>query len=182
MASGKSGKKTIGIGAIACTLVISACFLLSIIQTPEAYGEKKKVSGTYTENDKTRLTTARFSIPDSTLNVNISVQSVVLHSDDPDWNNARFFTVCYNGPGKVDLSTGFGTIIHPSGDQTFIEYESKLKSSGGVDVTGEAEGIFLRGTGKFTGIKARYLIKWKSTMTEGDTAEWEVQYFYDDRG
>jgi len=75
MASGKSGKKIIGIWTVACILVISTCFLLSIIQTPEAYGEKKKVSGTYTENDKTRLTTARFSIPDSTLNVNISVQS-----------------------------------------------------------------------------------------------------------
>ena len=177
MVSANIGKKPIGIWAIVCILVISACFLLSIIQTPEAYGEKKKVSGTYTENDKTRLTTARFSIPDSTLNVNISVQSVVLHSDDPDWNNARFFTVCYNDPAKADFSTGFGTIVHPGGDQTFIEYEGRLKSSGGADVTGEAEGIFLGGTGKFTGIKARYLSKWKSTMTEGDTVEWEVQYF-----
>ena len=177
MVSANIGKKPIGIWAIVCILVISACFLLSIIQTPEAYGEKKKVSGTYTENDKTRLTTARFSIPDSTLTVNISVQSVVLHSDDPDWNNARLFSVCYNDPAKVDLSTGFGTIVHPGGDQTFIEYEGRLKSSGGADVTGEAEGIFLGGTGKFTGIKARYLSKWKSTMTEGDTVEWEVQYF-----
>jgi len=176
MVTAKNCEKTIGIWTVACILVISACFLLSIIQTPEAYGEKKKVSGTFTENDKTRLTSTIISIPDSTLHVNVAVQSIVLHSADPDWNNARFFTVCCTDPAKVGSSKGFGTIIHPNGDQTFIEYESKLISSSGADVTLEVEGLFLRGTGKFTGIKARYFGTYKRTMTEGVTVEWEVQY------
>lgn len=169
-------KKNIGTWAVACILIISASFLLSIIQIPNVYGEKKKVSGTFTENDKTRLTSTRITIPDSTLNVNVAVQTVVLHSADPDWNNASFFTVCCTDPAKIGISKGFGTIIHPSGDQTFIEYESKLISSSGADVTIEVEGIFLRGTGRFTGIKARYYGTYKRTMSEGVKVKWEVHY------
>ena len=169
MTIAKNRKKTIGIWAIVCTLVISACFLLPLIQNQEAYAETKKVTGTLKD----------------TVPLGCGARHSVLSSADPDWNNARFFSAGwrkfkFTKPGHFK---GYGVITHPGGDQTFIQYVIKTvpsdgrRETGGSEWTGETEGFFISGTGKFKGIKARWMSKWKHTVTEGWMVEWGVEYF-----
>lgn len=145
------------------------------IQGQEAYGETKKVSGT----SKTSVILAQTHIPvaDSPVRVLLSAFHSVLSSADPDWDNARFFYVQYVEYIKEWVERGYGVISHLGGDQTFIKFAGRLISTEGSDSTGEWEGVFIGGTGKFKDIKARWLFKWKKTMAEGTMGEWEVEYF-----
>jgi len=175
MATAKSGKKTIGIWGIVCVLVISACLLVSLIQSQEAYAEKKKIFGTFKRLP--RLASTRIPIANVSTKGFLNVYHSVLSSPDPDWNNARFFYIIYSEPSKDYDYKGYGSITHPGGDQTFIEFVSKRTSASGADTAGEIKGFFIGGTGKLEGIRARWLLKWTVTMTEGMMGEWEVEYF-----
>ena len=167
MAKLKKDKKTVSIWAIVCILVISACFLLSLIQYQQAYAETKKISGTFK----------------AVVQLSFCARHAVLSSADPDWNNARFFSATQMEFTKPGHFNGYGVITHPSGDQTFIKFSDKMissdgrKETGGSETTGETEGFFMQGTGKFEDIRARWLIKWKRTVTEGLMGEWKVEYF-----
>jgi len=162
------------------TIFIVICFLLSLIQIQEAYAEMKKVSGT----TKTRVRLAQTYIPFYNTTVKdywkgyLSVYHSVLSSADPDWNNAPFSYIEYDESAKEWGDRGYGVITRPSGDQTFIKFMVRdISETAGIGSTGEWEGVFIGGTGKFKDIKARWLYKWKRTVTEGEVAEWEVEYF-----
>ena len=91
---------------------------------------------------------------------------------------APLFWILYDESAKEWGRRGYGVITHPGGDQTFIKFASRLTSETGViEVTGEHEGFFIGGTGKFKDIKARWLLKWKRTAAGEGTAEWKVEYF-----
>lgn len=176
MTAAKSAKKIVGIWAILCSLLISACFLMSLLLSQEVYAEKKKVSGT-TKGDS-RLGRTVFRIPDSKLHIFLNARHSVLNSADPDWNNARFFEVNCIDHSKPGHYRGYGVIYHPSGDQTFIEFETKIGSAKSTELTDEIKGFFIGGTGKYIGIRARWLSKAKwEHISEGRKAEWEVEYF-----
>jgi hypothetical protein len=158
------------------SIFIVICFLLSLIQSQEAYAEMKKVSGT--SKTIARLARARIPLADLPVKGYLRVSHSVLSSADPDWNNARFFYIEYDETTKEWGERGYGVITHPGGDQTFIKFVGRLISvTGGSEMTGESEGFFIGGTGKFKDIKARWLLKWKWTVTEGTMGEWEVEYF-----
>lgn len=175
MTAAKSGKKIVRIWAIVCMLVTSVCIMASLIQPQEAYAEKKKITGTL--KGLPRLAIAKIPTADPNDRGWLIVNRSVLSSPDPDWNNARCFYFLYNEPTKDYDHKGYGVITHPSGDQTYIEFVGKITSASGADRTGENKGFFIGGTGKFEGIRARWLLKWTRTMTQITTAEWEVEYF-----
>jgi len=135
----------------------------------------KKVSGT--SKAIVRLEETQIAIADITQKGSLEVFRTVLSSADPDWNNAPFFYIRYDEPTKEWSRKGYGVITHPGGDQTFIKFEARQLSAAGSASTGEWEGFFIGGTGKFKDIKARWLLKWKFTTTEGTTTEWKVEYF-----
>jgi hypothetical protein len=176
MTLAKTGRKIFGIWGIVGILVISTCFLMTLIQNQEAYAETKKVSGTikYLPN----LARNRVPIPNCEQHLNLTVRQAILSSDDQDWNNARIFELDYLDFGKdPDKYSGYGSILHPGGDQTFYKFTGKVTSGSGADSAGETEGFFIRGTGKFEDIRARWLLKWTFKMAEGMTGEWAVEYF-----
>jgi hypothetical protein len=161
-------------------IFIVICFLFSQIQSQEAYAEMKKVSGTSKTFD--RLSRSRIPFYNTTvkdyINGYLRVYHAVLNSADPDWNNARLFYILYDESAKEWGDRGYGVITHPSGDQAFIKFKSReITITGGSEMTGEWEGFFIGGTGKFKDIKARWLSKWKWTVREGEVAEWKVEYF-----
>ena len=156
------------------SIFIVICFLLSLSQSQEAYAEMKKVSGTF--KGTVKLAETQIAIADITQKGPLDVFHTVLSSADPDWNNAPFFYIRYAEPTKEWGRKGYGVITHPGGDQTFIKFVSRQLSASGSASTGEWEGFFIGGTGKFKDIRARWLLKWKFTTTEA-TTEWEVEYF-----
>ena len=172
----KSGKKIVGIWGIVCILAISACFLFSIIQSQKAYAETKKVSGTI---KFLRLAKYQTAFADCDGALDLIATHGILSSDDPDWNNARLFSVgAWWMIAKDEQWRSYGSITHPGGDQTvFVEFRDKITSTAGPDMTGESEGFFIRGTGKFGDIKARWLLKWSMKVGKGSTGEWVVEYF-----
>lgn len=160
------------------SIFLVICFLLSLIQSQEAYAEMKKVSGTSKTIACLARTRPEIAVADCHFWVSLDVYHSVLSSADPDWNNARFFYVLDAVRPIERDDRGFGVITHPGGDQTFIKFVGRLISvTGGSEMTGESEGFFIGGTGKFKDIKARWLLKWKWTVTEGTMGEWEVEYF-----
>jgi hypothetical protein len=171
--SEKGGKKIISIQGFVCILLISICLMASLIESQEAYADTKKVSGAYKNPIPLTSTLIRLA------NSELRVFHVLLKSSDPDWNNARLFYIEYPEPTEDYHSKGFGTITHPGGDQTFIEYVNKLTpTTGGADRNGEINGSFIGGTGKFKAIRARWLVKWKNErLTVGFTSEWEIMPF-----
>ncbi len=168
----KSKITIINRGLTSVFLVI--CFLLSLIQSQEAYAEMKKVSGT--SKTIVRLALNRIPVADTTVKGYLVVYHTVLSSANPDWNNAPFFYIEYDESTKEWGERGYGVITHPGGDQTFIKFVGR-RSAAGSESTGEWEGLFIGGTGKFKDIKARWLLKWKKTTTKGLMVEWEVEYF-----
>ena len=145
------------------------------IQGQEAYGETKKASGTI---KFLRLAMDKSYIADCAGFLSLSASHGILSSDDPDWNNARLFFVGCWMIAKDEQYKGYGSITHPGGDQTvFVEFRDKTTSTAGPDMAGEAEGFFIRGTGKFGDIKARWLLKWTMKVGEGTAGEWTVEYF-----
>ena len=177
MATAKSGKKTISILAIVCTLVISTLLLMSLIPTQEAYADKKKITGT--SEVIARLARTKIPVPKSTEKGRLDVYHAVMKSDDPDWNNARFFFIIYDASLGEWTDKVYGVITHPGGDQTFIEIEDKMTSETSASkYTGVTEGFFLKGTGKFENIRARWKSKWAKNAFKGERIdEWTVEYF-----
>ena len=170
----KSKVTIINRGLTSIFLVI--CFLLSLIQSQEAYAEMKKVSGT--TKAFVRLAEARIAVADTPVKGFLGVYNSVLSSADPDWNNARFFFIVYDESAKEWERKGYGVITHPAGDQTFIKFVGReISAIEGSEVNSEQEGFLIEGTGKFKDIKARWLLKLKSTHSEGRMAEWKVEYF-----
>ncbi len=170
----KSTKKIVGILAIVCILVISVGLMVSRISTQEAYAEKKKITGTSKVIDL--LSRTKIPVPKTTVKGYLIVYNAVFSSADPDWNNARFFFVHYKE--STDGNKAYGVITHPSGDQTFIEFTEELPSVSGTDIKGETEGFFLKGTGKFKNIRARWKSKWMHNYSGGERIdEWTVEYF-----
>ena len=155
-------------------LVGMALFIVSI-QTQEAYAETKKVSGTC--EVITRLTRSAIPCFSPTAGVPFRVHHSMLNSDDPNWNNVQRFTFQYDDISKDRHFRGYGVNTHPNGDQTFFQYEGTKEPlpSDPYSHTWKTEGFFMKGTGKFKGIKGRIVGKGKWTMTE-DTCEWEVEY------
>jgi cold shock CspA family protein len=168
MVPAKNGKKAIGNCAIVFIFFVMTCFIAPLTQSQDAYAGTKKVSGTY--KNLIRLTSTQIPIANS----NLHVYHVLLSSSDPDWNNARFFYVEYTEIATDYNKKGYGTITHPNGDQTFIEFVDKEKAIEGV-YSGKINGSFMGGTGKFKSIGAYWRVKWKyDAMGAGFFAEWEV--------
>ena len=161
------------------SIFIVFCFLLSLNFSQEAYAESKKVSGTIVDADVTSLAKRSIRIPNCEHYLYLNVRHAILRSDDPDWNNASYFYITYKGFGidQIDEYNGYGSISHPGGNQTFYEFAGKRISAAAANSAGETEGIIIHGTGKFEGIKARWLIKWKKSMAEGRLGDWTVEYF-----
>ena len=171
MVIAKSGRKTIGIWAIVFTLVILTCFLMSLTQPQEAYAEKKKITGT--SKGIALLSRGRIPVPKSPVKGYISAKHQVLDSADSDWNKADYFFVIYAASTREWNNKGYGVITHPNGDKAFIEFEEKYDGTGSV-YTGEVKGFFLKGTGKFEGIKGSWSSNWKRDPERVE--EWQVEY------
>jgi len=78
----------------------------------------------------------------------LEAHHAVFSSADQDWNNAHFFYVAFSEPTKEYDHKGYGTITHPGGDQTFIEFVGKMVSSvPGTLGACESKGVFIDGTG-----------------------------------
>lgn len=171
----KSCKKPVGSRGITCVFFVMVCFIVSLTHAQEAYADKKMVSGTLKELP--RLATTRIALANSKTKGFLDVNRSVLSSLDPDWNNARLFYIFYSEPSKDYDFKGYGVITHPDGDQTYIEFVSKITSSSGADASGEKKGFFIGGTGKFEGIRARWLLKTTGSMSKDMVGEWVVEHF-----
>ena len=156
-------------------LFLALALLFLSIQTPEAYAERKKVSGTH----KVITQLARVNIPcfGPGAWVPLWAWHSMLNSDDPDWNNVQRFYFQYDDVSKERQFRGFGVNTHPNGDQTFFQYKGKREpiGTGPYDYTWEIEGFFIKGTGKFEEIKGSIMAKGKTSMAE-KTWEWVVEY------
>lgn len=175
MVTARRVKNTIIIWAIVCTLAISVCLMGSLIHPQEVYAGEKSISGTY--KGLKRLAQSRIPVAEPKGQGKVRARNSVLRSADPDWNNAGFFEVTLDKSILEETQMGYGVITHPGGDQTFIEYEGKLTSHSGAESTGEKKGFFIGGTGKFKGIRARWLLKWSFKMGGDMEGEWKVEYF-----
>lgn len=121
------------------------------------------------------LAVNRIPIENSPYKGNFQVYHAVLASEDPAWNNARFFFIQYGEPRKGYDERGYGVISLPGGDQTHIKFFNKWTSSTGFELTGERKGVFVGGTGKFAGIKGSYLCKWMYNKATGKRSDgWQV--------
>ncbi|CAB1059168.1 hypothetical protein D1BOALGB6SA_3926 [Olavius sp. associated proteobacterium Delta 1] len=156
-------------------LFLALALLFVSIQTQEAYAERKKVSGTC--KVLTQLT--RVSIPCGGPGAFVPLWAwhLMLNSDDPDWNNVQRFSFQYDDITKERFFRGFGVNTHPNGDQTFFQYKGKREpiGTGPYDYTWKIEGFFIKGTGKFKGIKGSMVANGKTSMAE-KTWEWEAEY------
>ena len=185
----KSDKKIVSIWNIICILTILACFLFSLIQSKIAYAETKKISGTFTFKILNALTNIKLSNPGTGKTpVGISSWHYLLSSTDPAWNNASLFCVnvtidaisAIYPDGEGDDYKTYGVITHPGGDQAFFESKGswKLEKEGEFSfLTLESKGRFVKGTGKFEGIKAIWKSKGKGQYYSTIIGEWEVEYF-----
>ena len=113
--------------------------------------------------------------PDELIFIHFGIQLWVLRSADPDWDNARAFTIGFDHPTKIKWFRGYNAITHPGGDQTFFKWEGKREPLAGGEAITEAKGRYIGGTGKFEGITGSWTEKLKSLAT-GITAEWETEY------
>ena len=157
------------------SIFLVICFLLSLIQSQQTYAEMKKVTGTFKTISPMAQNHVR--LIDAPVKGLMNVYRSVLSSADSDWNNARIFYIEYNESIKEWGDRGYGVITHQGGDQTFIKFVSRSLPATGSDASGEWDGVFIGGTGKFKAIKARWLLKWKNTMAEGTVVEWKVEPF-----
>jgi hypothetical protein len=100
----------------------------------------------------------------------------ILKTDTPEWNNAQVFSVRFSDAAMRNNRTmrGHMIVIHPDGDRTFLDYEMTWKPDG-VNADFQLIGRLVRGTGRFSGIRGRWMERGTSSMTE-DTSEWEVEY------
>ena len=168
MTAVKRSKMAVTIWRLVGILVIAAWLLVSVMQSHEAYAERKKVSGTIKS-----LTPLAHDIPEDT---HFTAGLWVLSSADPDWDNALVFDVRCELPTPHNLWWGYQAITHPGGDQTFVKYKAPMEQLGGADVLYKIEGSYMGGTGKFKGIAGRITIKEKRTVVEDITVEWETEY------
>ena len=172
----KNRRMTIGIWITVLTVVISFGLTVSLIDPQETYAtEKKKITGT--SKVIGRLARTKIPVPKSPIKGYLNVYHSTMSSSDPDWNNARFFFIQYNK--SPDNLKGYCVITHPNGDQTFIEFEEKYTQTEGAGAwNGETDGFFLKGTGKFENIRARYKSKFTWNPSGGERSdEWVVEYF-----
>ena len=167
-------------------IFIIICFLLSIIQSQEAYAEMKKVSGT--SKHVNRLIAYETYYPQTKVRFRNNLQ--MFSSADPDWDKAKIFTVFYyinpitvyyhiNPTGEGDDYKGCAAITYANGDQAFIMYDGSWKwvlPRDGFRWTSETKGIFTGGTGKFEGIKGTFTSKGKGVGRSNTTGEWEIEY------
>ena len=158
---------------------IVICFLLSLIQSQEAYAEKKKVSVT-SKLLKTLITTDE-TYPDQT-RVRFINNLQIFSSADPDWDKAKFFGVRYsvNPTRDGDPYNGCVAITHHNGDQTFIKYAGSWKwvlPKDGLSWISESKGEFSGGTGKFEGISGTVTIKVEGKgPSHYVSSKWEFEY------
>jgi len=175
----KSGKKIVGIWGIVCILAISVCFLFSLIQSQEAYAEKKKVSGT-SKLATTPCPLIKADLFPSNCNSTVRVEGrlYVLSSTDPAWNNASFFYVFVTVEPIRDKNDykSYAVITHPGGDQTFIESDGSWERKGDWNWAFESYGRFVGGTGEFEHIRALWKFKGKGRFHTKVIGEWEVEY------
>ncbi len=175
MVAAKEVKKIIGIRYVVYICLIGACLLTLLFQSREAYSETKKISGT--AEDTVVLGINRIPIENSPYKGNFYVYHSRLSSADPDWNNAQFFYIQYDEPTKSWDERGYGAISHPGGDQTFIKFFNKWTSATGFELVGQRKGVFIGGTGKFSGIKGSWLCNWIYNKATGKRVEeWEVEF------
>ena len=173
MTTAKGGKKIIGMRGIVGVLLLVVCCMVPLIQTPDVYAESKKASGSL----KGASDLARHRIQSTAYKPPIPVGELnnffgIFSSDDPEWNNATFYSVWY----IENLNfIGHGVVTHPGGDQTFRIVKGKIKALNVHEWTAEYRGYFIGGTGKYKGIQG----SWKEktvNMSAGLTTEWEVEY------
>jgi hypothetical protein len=172
----EKGKKFKGIKSICGNIfifLIMIFLMMLLLQTREVYANGKKVSGTLkalTElsRDFIKTTTLKPSYPVGEL-INIFG---VYGSDDPEWNNATYYSVWINENLNF---TGHSIITLQGGDQIFCKVKSKVKEVGLHDWSADNKGWFIGGTGKFKGIKGRWREKIVYVMSKF-TIEWEAEY------
>ena len=185
----KGDKKIVNIWDIICILTILACFLFSPIQNQKAYAETKKISGTFTFKIANALTNTKLSNPGKTP-VGISSWHYILSSTDPVWNNASLFCVNVTidatspiyptGETEGEDYKTYGVITHPGGDQAYFESKGswELEKKGEFSfLTLESKGRFVKGTGKFEGIKATWKSKGKGQYYSNIIGEWEIEHY-----
>ena len=168
-------RESVTIWSLAGISVMAALFLISLIQGKEAYAEGKKVSG-ITESVEA-LAQDNIIFRKELIFIPFRIQLWVLRSADPDWDNARAFTIRFDHPTKPKWFKGYNAITHPGGDQTFIRFEGKEESLG-AKATYEAKGRFIGGTGKFKGITGTSTFFQTWTVAE-TTTEWATDYKVD---
>jgi hypothetical protein len=143
-----------------------------LFATPLAAGaQTRKVSGKM-GNATVRAQTELFLAENPADTGRLLSASRTLTSLDPAWDRAQLFSVRFSDPfmRQERRARGHMVITHPSGDQTFVEYELRWK---GVDW--ETSGHFVGGTGRFAGIRGKWRVRGTLTPTS-DAGEWEAEY------
>ena len=160
-------------------IFIVICFLLSLIQSQEAYAEMKKVS-VASKLLKTLITTDE-TYPDQT-RVRFINNLQIFSSADPEWDKAKVFGVRYsiNPTRDGDPYNGCLAITHHNGDQTFIKYDGSWKwalPKGSHSWISESKGKFTGGTGKFEGISGTFTVTVEGRgPSHYVSSKWEVEY------
>ncbi len=172
MAAAKANRVAVAIWTVATILATVASLSVLLMQSQEACAEGKKVSGT-TESVMP-LAQESITFPKELVFIHFRIQLWVLRSADPDWDNARAFTIRFDHPTKIEWFKGYISTTHPGGDKTFMKFEWKEESLGAKAMY-EAKGRYIGGTGKFKGITGTSAFKQKWTVAE-TTTQWETEY------
>lgn len=151
---------------------ISVMAALLLVQGQEACAGGKRVSGV-TESVEP-LAQDKITFPKELIFIHFRIQLWVLRSADPDWDNARAFTIRFDHPTKIRWFKGYLATSHPGGDQTFLRFEGKEESLGARAIY-EARGRYIGGTGKFKGITGTCTFTQRWTLAE-TTTQWETEY------
>ncbi len=172
MAETKASKVIGAVWTVATLLASVALLFVWLIQGQEACAEGKTVSGT-TES-VAPLAQDKIDFPEELIFIHFRIQLWVLRSADPDWDNARAFTIRFDHPSKITWFKGYMATTHPGGDQTFTKFEGKEESLG-AEAIYEARGRYIGGTGKFKGITGTSAFIQRWTLAE-TTTQWETEY------
>ena len=163
--------------AVVSLFVLAAWLLVALIQSHEAYAERKKVSGTTTVAKRLAQMLIEEKIGDFWVNTySLSNRFWIFSRSDPDWNNTTSYGVHYYEVNTRSILKGYAVDTHQGGDQTFWEYEGMNKLQGGCGGTvSQYEGWFIGGTGKFKGMTGKWTMKITRAETETISA-WEAEY------
>ena len=162
--------------------IVMALPLLLLMQSQKSYAETKKVTGTC----KLVKEIVSYKIPCPTGGgVTLRISLLMLHSDDPHFNNVYQTEIAISekdsfGSSSSFANSGYTINTYSNGDQTWSLYDGTVSRLPPQGWTSERKSYSMGGTGKYEGFESSSVVK-KKTKGQGwnfemESCEWEMEY------